>query len=655
MQQGPMIISSRPPDREVLVRRSGLIATLPRSGSWLLAEALQQTGLVGQSAEFFRPDYRYLFAQEWGLSKGHDVRAYVGAALARTSSDTGVFTGKLHWYQMGWLARELGRLEDAKGKSWAQNIAAVFPRPTYIYLYRRDKIRQAISYYRASKTQQWFDKGPNGSSPRDHQDPELDLQQIRYFEDVLVSHEAQWERFFESNSITPLRISYEDLTSSYAFTIVRVLDALGLDLRVEDVAAAPVLRRQSDRKTEGWLEQYWAARDSLEPLGPQVTWSEELRSYVRTGSQHPVDAKSSAPPNGQAPGADHGASSPSAPASPQPPTLSESPHLSDPWRRWVATMKLRGQPDDRILAILTEHGSDPAAARREIELASSHPYLRAAHDMVQQLLKLESVCEVSRTVAKTSASPLAIDRRTALSASDFVEEYYSRSQPVILDGIADEWPARSWTPEVLRDRCGDIEIEIMEGREDDPQYEIRCAAHRGKISMARYIDQILGYDSSNDVYLVANNHFFEGDMGKELLAELAPLPAFLKPDTTGQQTFLWLGPKGTITPLHHDVVNVLFVQLYGSKQFLMLPPDHTPIVYNWKGVFSAVDPQNPDPGLHPLFKNADLRTVELRAGEALFIPVGWWHHVTSLEASISTSFTYFCAPNTFKYHSPNPA
>jgi mannose-6-phosphate isomerase-like protein (cupin superfamily) len=40
--------------------------------------------------------------------------------------------------------------------------------------------------------------------------------------------------------------------------------------------------------------------------------------------------------------------------------------------------------------------------------------------------------------------------------------------------------------------------------------------------------------------------------------------------------------------------------------------------------------------------------VELEAGEALFIPANWWHHVRSLKASINVSLTNFVFPNNFE-------
>ena len=48
-------------------------------------------------------------------------------------------------------------------------------------------------------------------------------------------------------------------------------------------------------------------------------------------------------------------------------------------------------------------------------------------------------------------------------------------------------------------------------------------------------------------------------------------------------------------------------------------------------------------GLHPppLYRFADKFVCDLNPGEALLIPIGWWHHVRALDVSISVSFTNF--------------
>ena len=42
----------------------------------------------------------------------------------------------------------------------------------------------------------------------------------------------------------------------------------------------------------------------------------------------------------------------------------------------------------------------------------------------------------------------------------------------------------------------------------------------------------------------------------------------------------------------------------------------------------------------------------LAPGEALFLPVGWWHHVRALDLSISVAFNHFTWPNDFDWYRP---
>jgi uncharacterized protein YjlB len=52
-----------------------------------------------------------------------------------------------------------------------------------------------------------------------------------------------------------------------------------------------------------------------------------------------------------------------------------------------------------------------------------------------------------------------------------------------------------------------------------------------------------------------------------------------------------------------------------------------------------------DRGAFPLIEGAKFHEIVLTAGDALFIPIGWWHQVTSLDFSVSATYTNFKWPN----------
>jgi ribosomal protein L16 Arg81 hydroxylase len=66
-----------------------------------------------------------------------------------------------------------------------------------------------------------------------------------------------------------------------------------------------------------------------------------------------------------------------------------------------------------------------------------------------------------------------------------------------------------------------------------------------------------------------------------------------------------------------------------------------------------VDKMAPDLGRHPKFARTRQFDIVMEPGEALFLPVGWWHHVTALSTSVSVSFMNFLWPNSFTFHDPH--
>ncbi len=234
-----------------------------------------------------------------------------------------------------------------------------------------------------------------------------------------------------------------------------------------------------------------------------------------------------------------------------------------------------------------------------------------------------------------------LERRQNLSHAEFQRDYFLTNRPVILQGILEDWPARRlWTPDYLKARCGHQPVEIMGGRDRDPNYEINCDRHRQNIPFADYVDQVMT-GSGNDNYLVANNRFFDSPVGRVLLDDIVPFPEYLNPHDVQGRLFFWFGPAGTVTPLHYDTPNIFLAQVIGHKRMCFFGPDQTPLLYNKVGVFSAVDYERPDIRAFPLFGFAQSVEFTLLEGEVLFIPANWWHWVRSLTASLSISFTNF--------------
>lgn len=334
------------------------------------------------------------------------------------------------------------------------------------------------------------------------------------------------------------------------------------------------------------------------------------------------------------------------------PGSASSLQLAPEWKCWIAENVLLGVPEQTIVSILAGQGIPTALAQQEIRSAMAHPYLITGQNFLQLLKKIESQLAIYDQLAQLV--PETIERREGLSRSEFLEQYYVKNQPVILTGIMQNWTAPTrWTPEYLKANYGQVEVEVQMNRNADRLYERKLDQHRQKMLLQDYVDLVFANQSGNDCYMVANNHNLDRPELQGLLEDIEFFPEFLDPTDRQGRMFFWFGPAGTVTPLHHDPMNLLLAQVQGRKLVKMISPHQTPWIYNYQGVFSEVDIDNPDYDRYPLFQKVRPIEFVLEPGEVLFIPVGWWHYVRSLEVSISLSFTNLVFPNQYEWNYPS--
>jgi len=224
-----------------------VIAATPRSGSSLLAEGLEATGIVGRPAEYFAPDFTWLWKDHWGLTQDCTWGQYLGRAMAYATTANGVRGVKMHWEQVPWLAGALGVHGPASSV-----IEALFPGAVFVNIVRGDRRAQAISLFRAMSSNEWC-RFPG--SPRS--DAELAAltptpAQIRRLEEGVSAQQANWERYLHERGARVHTVRYEELDADYRGEIGRVLEFLGAEPERAQALPEPRLERQSDELNERW-------------------------------------------------------------------------------------------------------------------------------------------------------------------------------------------------------------------------------------------------------------------------------------------------------------------------------------------------------------------------------------------------------------------
>jgi len=321
-------------------------------------------------------------------------------------------------------------------------------------------------------------------------------------------------------------------------------------------------------------------------------------------------------------------------------------------KEWVGLNLLQGVSKDNIAQVLLQQGYTHAEVLLELETASKSPYLRAGLKPTKLLNKREWLLQTCDDLARLDPGyNQQLDVIDTPAFETFIRDYYSKHKPVVLKKGIDHWPAlKKWSPQYFAEVLGDAEIEVQFDRENDALFERHSDKYRKSMLMSEFVNMIENDGESNNYYMTANNTQQNVEAIRPALDDIGEFGEGyrqLLDSDAAFSTYFWMGPKGTFTPLHHDFTNNMLVQVYGSKKVTLIPAWQVPWLYNDLHVYSEVNFPNFDLKKHPLMQHVTPVEVTIDAGDALFIPIGWWHCVEGLDKSISISFTNFNAPNNY--------
>jgi hypothetical protein len=325
--------------------------------------------------------------------------------------------------------------------------------------------------------------------------------------------------------------------------------------------------------------------------------------------------------------------------------------LDDGWRQWLAENALLGNSHESMLAKIKESGIDPAQATGYLSTIARDPLYRAGEKMRERYTRFGRAMLNVQAVRESDPLYTHVEKRSRVSRDEFIERYVRGCRPVVLTDLAHDWPAmQRWSFAEFKRRYGNLTVQVQAGRDADADYEVNKVRLRHDTNFAAFLDRVAMSGVTNDEYLTASNEILRRPEFASLLDDIGSLPDFCNRAAMSRSASLWVGPAGTRTPLHHDTLMLLHTQIVGRKRWRFVSPLSGPQVYNDFDVYSPVDFENLDLGRFPEAAKVKVLDVVVEPGETMFLPLAWWHQVSSLDRCISLSFTNLDVPNEFDFH-----
>ena len=295
---------------------------------------------------------------------------------------------------------------------------------------------------------------------------------------------------------------------------------------------------------------------------------------------------------------------------------------------------LRKMPSDKkpVSQRCSSPAGDPSRwlpPRRTVATATTADLLAREHKdaAVRGVTSIDDMREAIKRVACDAPAMTEVARMGWRDGAGFRAQA-AYGVPFVLTGLVGRWPLSALTALTLRERFRDMPVRARVGDYVDTAFAPDRAMQ--DMSLLAYLDLIAVEAPGLPPYL--------GNLEMRALNGLCHWPRFF--DKMGPARF-WLGPAGTVTPLHCDHDDNIFAQIWGSKRIVLAPPHHHAFLYASAAsamLFgSPFDPEAPDFERFPLARQASFIECVVAPGELLYLPAGWYHQVRSLTFSLSAN------------------
>ncbi len=247
--------------------------------------------------------------------------------------------------------------------------------------------------------------------------------------------------------------------------------------------------------------------------------------------------------------------------------------------------------------------------------------------LIRGVTSIDAMRIAIRRAARDLPAITEVPRSGMLDAAAF-RARAAQGLPFMITGLVKRWPLFALDPDTLRERFGELPVRARVGDYITTAFAPDRAMQ--DMTLCAYLDLVAAGTQDLPPYL--------GNLELRALNRLCNWPSYFK--KMGPPRF-WLGPAGTVTPLHCDYDDNIFAQLWGTKRIILSPPHHDEFLYPREAnaiLFgSPFNPEAPDFEQFPLARQATLIDCIVAPGELLYVPAGWYHHVRALTFSLSSN------------------
>jgi DNA-binding MarR family transcriptional regulator len=302
-------------------------------------------------------------------------------------------------------------------------------------------------------------------------------------------------------------------------------------------------------------------------------------------------------------------------------------------------IKIELVTSQKQLADLAEH-----ITQYQFTVKKNHPDLsspKKQKKIYQQDISAEQIRYLITESRKQAGDARDIKHFESLTKEEFLIAAES-GRPFFITKFVKDWPAFTLGLNWFKENFGYITVKARAN--DDIANAFSGQREHLSLNLREYLTLMDNQEMSATV--------LPPYLGNQVIPEISALcnwPDFFE-DWAATKT--WIGPAGTVTPLHCEYNDSLFAQISGSKSFFLYPP-HASEALKLEEVNSVLfasqfDPQNPDFSEYPEMKSMPPIECVVKAGELLYLPAGWFHHVTEKTFSFSINRWSRDIPNGLK-------